>query len=130
MKRLAGRPFDQWRDRSLPVVRHYGNEGDETCGVFNVPLPCGRFARVIASCGEGWDHVSVSLPDRCLSWEEMVHIKRAFFRRDEWAIEYHPPERDNRSLHSYCLHLWRPQYQEIPMPDPMMVAPLVRAEGA
>jgi hypothetical protein len=36
-------------------------------GAFRVP----GGLRVIASDGEGWDHVSVSLPDRCPTWEEM-----------------------------------------------------------
>jgi len=53
----------------------------------------------------------------------MVLIKRAFFKRDEWAIEYHPPERENRSFHDYCLHLWRPQLAVFPLPDPFLVAP-------
>lgn len=123
MKRLSGRPFDQWRDRSPRVLAHYGSAGDETCGAFNVPLPCGRMAHVVASQGEGWDHVSVSLPDRCLMWEEMMFVKRAFFKRDEWAVEFHPPERENRSLHDYCLHLWRPRLATFPLPDPFLVAP-------
>jgi len=124
MRKLEGRPFDQWRDRSPGVVRLYGSVGDETCGAFNVPLfpTTGEFARVVVSTGEGWDHVSASLPNRCLTWEEMVFIKRAFFKRDEWAVEFHPPEAENISLHNYCLHLWRP-HMPMPLPEPWMVAP-------
>ena len=117
MKQLKGRPFDQWRDRSDQVREFYHGIGDETCGVFNVPvLDSGVMLRVIASQGFKWDHVSVSLPDRCPTWEEMVYVKRAFFGRWEWAMELHPPEKMNISRHPYCLHLWRPQDKPIPLP--------------
>lgn len=105
MKLLAGPPFDQWRDRSPEMLEHYGSEGNETCGVFRLP----QFGlMVIASQGAGWDHLSVSHRQRCPTWDEMVIVKRAFFKRDEWALEYHPPEKANISLHPYCLHLWWP----------------------
>ncbi len=133
MKRLDGAPFDQWRDRSARVIRHYGTAGDHTAGAFNVPV--GNVSLyVIATAGEGWDHVSVSLPNRCPTWEEMSAVKRAFFRRNEWAVEFHPPESDNLSLHPFCLHLWRCQYREMELPPPIMVAPpksvIARLQGA
>jgi len=122
MKLLDGRPFDQWRMKSDSVMLLYGSYGDKSAGVFNVPiLSDGHFVRVIASSGGGWDHVSVSLPDRCPNWEEMSIVKRAFFLKDEWAIEYHPPEAKNISVHDYCLHLWRPILDALPIPPPSMV---------
>ena len=77
--------------------------------------------RAIVTTHNGWDHVSVSLPDRCPTWEEMSQIKRLFFQPKEWAVEYHPPVDDNVNVHPYCLHLWRPQQRELPKPDPKMV---------
>jgi hypothetical protein len=91
--------------------------------VFNVRVPAtGTLLRVIVSCGDGWDHVSVSRPSRCPTWEEMSYVKRAFFRDDEWAIEYHPPVRENISVHNFCLHLWYPNAGVvIPIPPPWAV---------
>lgn len=42
-------------------------------------IPCQSFTlRVIASDGQGWEHVSVSLPNRCPNWREMCFIKDVF----------------------------------------------------
>jgi len=79
--------------------------------------------QVIASDGGGWDHVSVSLPDRCPTWAEMCYVKQAFFQSKEWALQYHPASQDNINCHPYCLHLWRPQNIEIPQPPWWMVGP-------
>lgn len=65
--------------------------------------------RVQASNGCGWDHVSVSLPTRCPTWEEMCWIKDKFFLPEEPAMQLHPPKSDYRSYHDFCLHIWRPQ---------------------
>ncbi len=122
MKRLEGAPFDQWRDRSERVIAMYGSAGTETCGAFNVTyLPTGQKLYVLASIGAGWEHVSVSTPTRCPTWEEMSWVKRAFFKKNEWALEYHPPEAENINKHPFCLHLWRCQYQEPPKPEGWMV---------
>jgi len=124
MKALLGRPFMDWRDKSPDVIAHYGGIGDETCGRFWVPVPFTdlKFC-VIASCGGGWDHVSVSLVTRCPTWEEMSFIKHVFFEENEWAVEYHPTADKNLSLAPYCLHLWRPIVAYLPRPPAWMVAP-------
>ena len=72
--------------------------------------------RIIASDGGGWDHVSVSLSDRCPTWEEMERVKRAFFRDNETAVQYHVPLSDRINNHTNCLHLWRPQSAALPRP--------------
>jgi hypothetical protein len=77
--------------------------------------------RIIFSWGGGWDHVSVSYPERCCDWEEMCEVKDMFFRDDECAVQYHPPKSDYVNLHPYVLHLWRPQNERIPMPPKFMV---------
>lgn len=76
---------------------------------------------VIASWGGGWDHVSVSKPHCCPSWEEMNHVKNLFFRSDEVAIQYHPAKADYKNVHPHCLHLWRPQDEDVPAPPRGMV---------
>jgi hypothetical protein len=65
--------------------------------------------RVIVSSGGGWDHVSVSLPDRCPYWDEMCRIKRLFFKPEEVVMQLHPAESKYKNVHKFCLHLWRPQ---------------------
>lgn len=116
---------DRWRDAGPDVIAHYGWAGDGTCGVFCVPSPIDAAPmRVIASTGEGWDHVSVSRRGRCPNWTEMEFVKRAFFCDDEIAMQLHVRVSEHLSLHPYCLHLWRPNDgRDIPMPDAEMVAP-------
>jgi hypothetical protein len=77
--------------------------------------------RVIASHGMGWDHVSVSLPNRCPTWEEMSFIKHLFFKPDEVVMQLHVAQAAHINVHNYCLHLWRPHNAAIPLPDPIMV---------
>ena len=62
---------------------------------------------VQASDGIGWEHVSVSLPDRCPTWEEMLIIKNLFWGDEDLVVQFHPPEKDCVNIHPYCLHLWR-----------------------
>ena len=77
---------------------------------------------VIFSDGGGWDHVSVSHPQRCPRWEEMEAVKRRFFKHRETAMQLHVPPADHVNCHRYCLHLWRPQDFDIPRPPDWMVA--------
>lgn len=76
---------------------------------------------IIASWGNGWDHVSVSRKDRCPTWEEMEMIKRRFFKEDETCFQLHVPPKEHINNHPYCLHMWRPHNQEIPLPPMEMV---------
>ena len=95
----------------------YGNNG---AFVFRLK---GAELRVIVSDGLGWDHVSVSLSDRCPTWEEMCHIKKVFFQGNEWVLQYHPAQDANVNCHEHCLHLWRPQAVDFPKPPAWMVGP-------
>ena len=98
--------------------------GDHEGGFFVVqsPLQKSQNMAVVASIGGGWDHVSVSLGHRCPTWREMDYIKRLFFKPDEVVIQIHPEEKNHINLCEFCLHLWRPQKQEIPLPPEWMVA--------
>lgn len=118
------RLLDAYRDVSQAVLLRFGSVGDETCGAFFVPSPSDKGAmRVIASSGDGWEHVSVSRPNRCPNWIEMEHVKRLFFGDDETAMQLHVPPADHISFHPYCLHLWRPIGVAIPRPPAYMVGP-------
>lgn len=76
---------------------------------------------VIMSTHADWDHVSVSLPHRCPTWQEMNYVKSLFFRPEETVVQYHPAESNYVNVHPYCLHLWRPQRVEIPVPPTFLV---------
>lgn len=93
------------------------------CSSCPPPERNGRVLRVIASAGEGWDHVSVSLPDRTPTWAEMEHVKRLFFKDDETAMQLHVPPAEHINCHPHCLHLWRPHDVAIPRPPAIFVAP-------
>lgn len=117
--------LNAYRDTGPEVRAHFGFLGDDTCGAFFVPSPTDKAPmRVIASSGEGWDHVSVSRRNRCPNWIEMEHVKRLFFRDDETAMQLHVPPSDHISCHPYCLHLWRPLDADIPRPPAEFVGPV------
>jgi hypothetical protein len=95
------------------------NIGDDG-GAFNLMLGKNDFI-IIASFGDNWDHVSVSMRHRCPTWEEMCFIKDLFFYEDETVIQYHPHKKDYINNHPYCLHMWKPQKEEIPVPKRYMI---------
>ncbi|MCX7772945.1 MAG: hypothetical protein N2376_07530 [Clostridia bacterium] len=105
--------IDQITKEGKVTLRRTGIDG----GFAHVFVPrTKRPATVIFSFGGGWDHVSVSYSNRCPTWEEMSYIKDAFFGPDECVVQYHPAKSEYVNLHPYCLHLWRPQNEAIPMP--------------
>lgn len=115
MKRL--RELNAYRRRADGIAT--GHEAGDEGGVFELPYPANPSVqlRCIASTGEGWDHVSVSLNlPRCPTWAELEHVKRTFFRDDETAMQLHMPPSDHISIHPYVLHLWRPTEAPIPVP--------------
>ncbi len=111
----------------------YGNMGTDKSygnnGVFLVPINKGDIAQCIASDGEGWEHVSITLYQgknmrqlvRCAYWNEMSFIKNKFWDENDCVVQFHPPKSDYVNNHPYCLHLWRPTTFEIPRPDPILV---------
>ena len=98
----------------------WGHIGDDHNGMFIIPFKSYEL-HVVASDGDGWDHVSVSLNNRCPNWEEMNYIKDLFFEEDECVMQLHPPKKDYINNLQYCLHMWRPQDKEIPRPPLYMV---------
>jgi hypothetical protein len=96
-------------------------------GMFLVPQRGGGMPlRVIAADGGlpgdiGWEHVSVSRPDRCPTWAEMCLVKDLFWGPEDTVVQYHPPKLDYVNNHPFCLHLWRPVGVEMPRPPAIMV---------
>lgn len=66
--------------------------------------------------GEPWEHVSVSTPNRCPTWEEMDFIKRIFWRDDETVMQLHVARSQHINIHQFCLHLWKPTKERVPVP--------------
>lgn len=90
-------------------------------GAFFIPY-ANETLKVIVSDGRAWDHVSISLPNRCPTWRETHWVKRLFFKDTETAIQIHAPEKDYINVCENCLHIWRPQKYEIPLPPKFMLA--------
>ncbi len=84
-------------------------------------FPKGKLVKIIFSWGDGWDHISASYSNRCLTWEEMCMVRDIFFNEDETVIQYHPTKDNYVNIHPYTLHLWRPQNEKIPVPPKYMV---------
>lgn len=113
--------------QSAAEREHYGQDGDAGNGLFIFKSPIdGGLLTVVASNGNGWDHVSVSRSNRCPNWPEMEFIKRMFFTDDECVMQLHVPVAEHLNFHPNCLHLWRPQSVTIPRPPAWMIAPTMK----
>jgi len=122
------RELDKWRRRSPEVTKWFGGGYNERiAGVFDVEgICCDRIRRngdlwtptikVMAATGDGWDHVSASLPHRCPTWGEMDALFRLFFREGETAVQFHVPRKQHVNCHEFCLHIWRPLDASIAAP--------------
>ena len=115
--------LEKYRQREFERER-YGTNGDAKNGVFKVYVHGVGFW-VVASNGGGWDHVSVTYSNpkkkACPTWEQMCAIKNMFFEDEEDAIEYHPKKSEYVNVHPYCLHIWRPNNNELEVPPIWMV---------
>lgn len=80
--------------------------------------------KVMSGCGEGWDHVSVSVQGRCATWDEMNWIRGLFFEPEETVIQIHAPASQYVNFHKHTLHLWRSWSQKVELPPQWMIAPL------
>lgn len=110
--------INQYRIKEGPLA---SDDSYGMTGQWRIPLPCGLKALVISSDGMGWEHVSVSTGERCLTWEEMCFIKELFWNDDEAVMQIHPPKNEYIKNHPYCLHLWKPISQTMPLPPSILV---------
>ena len=70
---------------------------------------------------DGWEHVSVSRPDRVPTWEEMCLVKDVFWGEEEVVIQIHPKKSEYVNRHPYVLHLWRRVGENIETPPKNLV---------
>lgn len=100
------------------------DEADGFNGMFLV-RPFHRRLRVLATDGDGWRHVSISVsgnPWETPTWEEMCAVKELFWDAEETAMQLHPPRSEYVNNHPGCLHLWSPTGgHAIPRPPGWMV---------
>lgn len=96
------------KDGPYGSTADYGNKG-----AFRFELGGFRFI-VVASDGEGWEHVSVhcigrkhARGDRSPTWGEMSKIKDMFWGRDDLVVQYMVPGTDHINRHEHTLHMWR-----------------------
>lgn len=89
-------------------------------GNFFDPVSQKRYFTIFTS-SMGWEHASVSQPNKTPSWEIMCRVKDIFWTEDECCIEYHPKKEDYINNHEHCLHIWKPIGVELPMPPSIMV---------
>ena len=104
----------------------YASRFGDDYGAFWIPGPCGMDLKVIASSGSAheeipWEHVSVSLKNRCPNWQEMCFIKDLFWAPDEVVMQLHVAAQNHINVHNFCLHLWRPLKADIPLPPRIAV---------
>ena len=88
-------------------------------GMFRLPIS-GQIVRVVASDGEGWRHVSVSVEfdSRPPTWAMMCKIKDLFWDDEDVVIQYHPRKSEYVNNAVNCLHLWQPYDGKSPLPFP------------
>jgi hypothetical protein len=101
---------------------YYGSDPGAMYGAFAVMGPCGRTLRIISSGPDAWEHVSVSLEGKNPpNWQEMSWVKEKFWEDEETVLQFHPKKSEYKNLHPNCLHLWRNEGLDHPLPDQELV---------
>ena len=77
---------------------------------------CVKFTKAM-----GWEHLSVSFDDMLPDWNYMQKMKEMFWKDDEECFQLHPKKENYINNHNYCLHIWRPLEQQIPIPPTILV---------
>jgi hypothetical protein len=102
----------------------WGTSEGSRYGFFFIPYKMQKPPLKVMSAPFGddqeWEHVSVSLPNRCPSWEEMSFIKQLFWCKEDTVIQFHPPESEYVNNHPFCLHLWRNTKNETKCPPSIL----------
>lgn len=101
----------------------YGSMPGDQYGLFFIPLKKSRVPLKIicAPMDSKWQHVSVSLPNRCPTWNEMCLVKDLFWDEETTVVQYHPKKSEHVNNHPYCLHMWRNTVDEVVLPPSFMV---------
>lgn len=110
---------------TLGSDKSYGNNG---IFIMELRWPGGtpEEVRCIASDGEGWEHVSVSIKKpngitRIPSWDEMCMVKELFWDKEDCIVQFHPPKSQYVNMHPNVLHLWRKQGIKFETPPSILI---------
>jgi hypothetical protein len=110
------------RQGALRSDESYGNNG-----LFIITTLKKNKLFIIASDGEGWEHVSVHVEYNGMSltptWSNMCFVKDLFWDVEDVVIQYHPKKSEYVNQHPNTLHLWRPIGIELPTPPTDMIGP-------
>jgi hypothetical protein len=99
------------------------NDSDGCNGYFCLMIGSER-VKVIASDGEGWKHVSVSLhdkPNTVPNYKTMCEVRHLFYEDTDWVVQFNPPKSEFINDHPGCLHLWKSLDEKMPTPPSWMV---------
>lgn len=81
----------------------------------------GKWLNFIFSYQLGWEHLSVSMPNKTPSWDQMCMMKDIFWEEEEACVQYHPRKEDYVNNHKHCLHIWKPTEEALPIPPSILV---------
>lgn len=123
------RNIDEIKQTSGMVIKKEGKDGfggtvfpiEYKNGKVKIVKDIDKALHFMFSWGCGFEHLSVSTPIQCPTWEQMCKMKDIFWRDDEVCMQLHPKKEDYVNCMDYCLHIWRPIDKEIPMPPSIMV---------
>ena len=113
---------DIFENKRLSFIEFlHTKDGQFLCGGFTLDPITRKRLNFKFTKSFGWEHLSVSTPTKCPSWDQMCFMKEQFWTDDEACVEYHPKKEDYVNNHNYCLHVWRPYEVELPTPPSIMV---------
>lgn len=99
--------IDQYRCQDGPLgPTPYGSNW----GYFEIKKLNGIILHVISSGTDfdhDWEHVSVSLSNRCPTWEEMCFVKNLFWSEEETVVQFHPKKSKYINNFPHVLHMWK-----------------------
>lgn len=104
--------------RNLFIEAEAANDG---MGGYYYDSVSNKRLNFIFSYQMGWEHLSVSMPNKTPSWEQMCKMKDIFWNKNEACVQYHPKEEDYVNMHSHCLHIWKPVNDTLPTPPHILV---------
>ena len=90
------RQLNQYRNKIAEKAVWGTTYSRSRVGIFSIPLNANETARAIADNGQNhpeWEHVSVSLPTRCLTWEEMCKSNICFLMKVKLLFKFILPKK-------------------------------------
>lgn len=90
-------------------------------GGYYMDIESDKKLNFIFSVQMGWEHLSVSMPNKTPSWEQMCRMKDIFWGEEECCVQYHPKKSEYVNCHPHCLHIWKRNDGEYLTPPSLLV---------